>query len=171
MNDVSYLLLYVVDEMQLLQPSSNVQISKMSPQKFVKTACAISRKGLGQPSMFNADAVTQELVTAGKSLEDARCGGTSGCVEAGAFGKEAYILTGYFNLPKVMEITLNNGIDLMTGEKLGFETGEASKFETYNELFEAYKKQLKHFIAIKMRGNRVIKDYMQPLCQSLSYQY
>ena len=156
-NDVSYLLLYVVDEMQLLQPSSNVQISKKSPQKFVKTACEISRKGLGQPSMFNADAVTQELVNAGKSLEDARCGGTSGCVEAGAFGKEAYILTGYFNLPKVMEITLNNGIDLMTGKKLGIETGEASKFETYDELFEAYKKQLKHFIDIKMRGNRVIE--------------
>ena len=156
-NDVSYLLLYVIDEMSLLQPSSNVQISKKSPQKFVKTACAISRKGLGQPSMFNADAVTQELVNAGKSLEDARCGGTSGCVEAGAFGKEAYILTGYFNLPKVMEITLNNGIDLMTGKKLGIETGEASKFETYDELFEAYKKQLKHFIDIKMRGNRVIE--------------
>ncbi|MBZ9686118.1 glycyl radical protein [Clostridium estertheticum] len=156
-NDVSYLLLYVVDEMQLLQPSSNVQISKKSPQKFVKAACAISRKGLGQPSMFNADAVAQELVNAGKSLEDARCGGTSGCVEAGAFGKEAYILTGYFNLPKVMEITLNNGTDLMTGKKLGIETGEASEFETYNELFEAYKKQLKHFIDIKMRGNRVIE--------------
>ncbi|MBU3145071.1 trans-4-hydroxy-L-proline dehydratase [Clostridium sp. CF012] len=156
-NAVSYLLLHVVDEMQLLQPSSNVQISKKSPQKFVKAACAISRKGLGQPSMFNADAVIQELVNAGKTLEDARCGGTSGCVEAGAFGKEAYILTGYFNLPKVMEITLNNGTDLMTGKRLGIETGEASEFETYDELFEAYKKQLKHFIDIKMRGNRVIE--------------
>jgi pyruvate formate-lyase/glycerol dehydratase family glycyl radical enzyme len=156
-NDVSYLLLYVIDEMQLLQPSSNVQISKKSPQKFVKAACAISRKGLGQPSMFNADAVTQELVNAGKSLEDARCGGTSGCVEAGAFGKEAYILTGYFNLPKVMEITLNNGLDLMTGKKLGIETGKASEFKTYDALFEAYKRQLNHFINIKMVGNRVIE--------------
>ena len=156
-NDVSYLLLEVVDEMKLLQPSSNVQVSKKNPQRFVRSACEISRKGWGQPSMFNADAVTQELINAGKSLEDARCGGTSGCVEAGAFGKEAYILTGYFNLPKVMEITLNNGIDLMTGKKLGLETGEASKFETYDEFFEAYKKQLKHFIDIKIRGNRVIE--------------
>ena len=156
-NDVSYLLLEVVDEMKLLQPSSNVQVSKKNPQRFVRSACEISRKGWGQPSMFNADAVTQELINAGKSLEDARCGGTSGCVEAGAFGKEAYILTGYFNLPKVMEITLNNGIDLMTGKKLGLESGEASKFETYDEFFEAYKKQLKHFIDIKIRGNRVIE--------------
>lgn len=156
-NDVSYLLLDVIDEMRLLQPSSNVQISKKSPQKFVKRACEISRKGWGQPSMFNADAVIQEMINAGKSLVDARCGGTSGCVETGAFGKESYILTGYLNLPKIFEITLNNGIDIITGKKLGIDTGDAYKFETYEELFEAYKKQLHHFVDIKMRGNRVIE--------------
>lgn len=156
-NDVTYLLLDVIDEMRLLQPSSNVQISKKSPQKFVKRACEISRKGWGQPSMFNADAVIQEMLNAGKSLVDARCGGTSGCVETGAFGKEAYILTGYMNLPKILEITLNNGVDIMTGKKLGIDTGDVSKFKTYEELFEAYKKQLHHFVDIKMRGNRVIE--------------
>lgn len=156
-NDVSYLLLDVIDEMRLLQPSSNVQISKKSPQKFVKRACEISRKGWGQPSMFNADAVIQEMINAGKSLIDARCGGTSGCVETGAFGKEAYILTGYFNLPKILEITLNNGIDKMTGKKIGIETGDPREFKNYEELFEAYKKQINHFINIKMRGNRVIE--------------
>lgn len=156
-NDVSYLLLDVIDEMRLLQPSSNVQISKKSPQKFVKRACEVSRKGWGQPSMFNADAVVQELVRAGKTIEDARSGGTSGCVEAGAFGKEAYILTGYFNLPKIFEITLNNGNDIMTGKKLGIETGDVTKFESYEQVFDAFKKQLKHFVDIKVKGNRVIE--------------
>ncbi|MPQ43180.1 trans-4-hydroxy-L-proline dehydratase [Clostridium tarantellae] len=156
-NDVSYMLLNVIDEMELLQPSSNVQISKKNPQKFVKRACEVSRKGLGQPSMFNADAVIQELLNAGKSIEDARCGGTSGCVEVGAFGKEAYILTGYLNLPKILEITLNNGIDVISGKQLGLETGDVSKFHSYEELFVAYKKQLKHFVDIKMQGNRVIE--------------
>ena len=156
-NEVSYMLLDVIDEMRLLQPSSNVQISKKSPQRFVKRACEISRKGWGQPSMFNADAVIQELINAGKSLEDARCGGTSGCVETGAFGKEAYILTGYMNLPKIFEITLNNGIDPMTGERLGIETGDPIEFESYEELMDAYKKQLHHFIDIKMQGNRIIE--------------
>jgi formate C-acetyltransferase len=156
-NDVSYLLLNVVDEMKLLQPSSNVQISKKSPQRFVKKACEISRKGWGQPSMFNADAVTQELVRAGKSIEDARCGGTSGCVEAGAFGKEAYILTGYFNLPKILEITLNNGIDPKTGKLLGIETGNPENFNSYESLFEAYVKQINHFLDIKIHGNRIIE--------------
>lgn len=156
-NEVSYIILDVIDEMRLLQPSSNVQISKKSPQKFVKRACEISRKGWGQPSMFNTDAVIQEMINAGKSLEDARCGGNSGCVETGAFGKEAYILTGYFNLPKVLEITLNNGVDPLTGKKIGIETGQVTNFETYEELFKAYKKQLNHFIDIKIKGNRIIE--------------
>lgn len=156
-NDVSYILLDVIDEMKLLQPSSNVQISKKSPQRFVKRACEISRKGLGQPSMFNTDAVIQEMINAGKTIEDARAGGNSGCVETGAFGKEAFILTGYFNLPKILEITLNNGVDVLTGEKLGIETGDTTKFETYEELFDAYEKQINHFIDIKIKGNRVIE--------------
>ncbi|HOT31676.1 MAG TPA: pyruvate formate lyase family protein, partial [Petrotogaceae bacterium] len=92
-NELSYLLLEVVDEMRLLQPSSNVQISKKSPDAFLLKALDVIKKGWGQPSVFNADAVVQEMILAGKSIEDARCGGTSGCVETGAFGKEAYILT------------------------------------------------------------------------------
>ena len=156
-NDVSYIVLDVIDEMKLLQPSSNVQISKKTPQKFLKKALKIVRKGWGQPSLFNTDAIIQEMLRAGKTVEDARDGGTSGCVETGAFGKEAYILTGYFNLPKILEITLNNGFDPETGKKLGIETGDPTEFKTYEELFKAYKKQIKHFIDIKVRGNRVIE--------------
>ncbi|WP_050606627.1 trans-4-hydroxy-L-proline dehydratase [Clostridium niameyense] len=156
-NDVSYLVLEVIDEMRLLQPSSNVQISKKTPQKFLKKACEIIRKGWGQPSIFNADSVVQELVRAGKSIEDARCGGTSGCVEAGAFGKEAYILTGYMNLPKILEVTLLNGVDSQTGKQIGLKTGDITTLKTYDDIFEAFKKQLKYFIDIKVNGNRVIE--------------
>ncbi|GAA0748236.1 trans-4-hydroxy-L-proline dehydratase [Clostridium oceanicum] len=156
-NDVSYLLLEVIDEMRLLQPSSNVQISKKTPKRFLKNACKVIRKGWGQPSIFNADSVVQELVRAGKDIKDARCGGTSGCVEAGAFGKEAYILTGYFNIPKIFEITLLNGVDSNTGKRIGLETGDPCEFKSFEELFEAFKKQIKHFIDIKVKGNRIIE--------------
>ena len=156
-NDVTYMVLDVIDEMRLLQPSSNIQLSKKNPDRFLKRACRIIRKGWGQPSVFNADSVVEELVRQGKRIEDARNGGTSGCVEAGAFGKEAYILTGYFNLVKVLEITLNNGIDPRTGKKIGLETGDPREFESYDELMDAYKKQLHHFIEIKIRGNNVIE--------------
>lgn len=156
-NEVSYIILDVMDELKLLQPSSNVHISKKTPQAFLKRSLEVVRKGWGQPALYNTDAVIQEMLIAGKTIEDARCGGNSGCVETGAFGKEAYILTGYMNLPKILEITLHNGIDPQSGKKLGIETGDPKTFSTYEKLFEAFKKQLKHFIDIKVKGNRIIE--------------
>ncbi|KLU65622.1 benzylsuccinate synthase alpha subunit [Desulfosporosinus acididurans] len=156
-NDVTYLVLDVIDEMRLLQPSSNIQLSKKNPDRFIRRAARIIRKGWGQPSVFNADSVVEELLRQGKSIEDARQGGTSGCVETGAFGKESYILTGYFNLPKIFELTLNNGIDLRTGRQLGLETGDPNNFSSYEELFEAFKKQLHYFIDIKVKGSNIIE--------------
>jgi formate C-acetyltransferase len=123
----------------------------------IKKALDIVKTGFGQPSIFNTDAIVQELVRQGKSVEDARSGGASGCVEAGAFGKESYILTGYFNLPKVLEITLNNGLDPRTGKSIGLNTGDPEKFKNFNELFEAFARQLKHFINIKIKGNNIIE--------------
>ena len=156
-NDLTYLILDVIDEMRLLQPSTNIQLSKKSPDRFLKRAGEIIRKGWGQPSVFNAEEVIEEMLRQGKSLEDARCGGTSGCVETGAFGKESYILTGYFNLVKVLEITLNNGIDPQTGKKIGVESGEATQFSSFEELLAAFKRQLHYFIEIKIRGNNIIE--------------
>jgi pyruvate formate-lyase/glycerol dehydratase family glycyl radical enzyme len=163
-NDVSYLILDCMDEMQLLQPSSNVQISKKTPKRFLKRACEISREGWGQPAFYNTEAIIQELLNAGKTIEDARRGGTSGCVETGAFGNEAYILTGYFNLPKILELTLFNGYDKVRGKQLGLKLGYAKDFKTYKELFEAYKKQIEYFADIKIAGSNIIEkiyaDYM-----------
>jgi formate C-acetyltransferase len=156
-NDVTYLILDVIDEMRLLQPSSNLQVSAKNPDAFVRRGLEIVRKGWGQPSLFNADMVVCELVRQGKAVEDARAGGISGCVESGAFGREAYILTGYFNLPKVLEITLNNGVDPRTGKKVGIETGDPLAFANYDELFGAFRRQLQHLIDVKMRGNSVIE--------------
>lgn len=155
-NNVSYLILDCMDDMQLLQPSSNVQISRKTPTRFLKRACEISRKGWGQPAFYNTEAIVQELLNAGKSIEDARKGGTSGCVETGAFGNEAYILTGYFNLPKILELTLYNGYDHVNNVQLGLKTGDAKDFKSYKEFYEAYKKQIEYFLNIKIQGNNVI---------------
>lgn len=159
-NEVSYLILDCMDEMKLLQPSSNVQISRKTPLRFLKRACEISRKGWGQPAFYNTEAIVQELLNAGKSLEDARRGGTSGCVETGAFGREAYILQGYFNLPKVLEITLFNGYDHVAKKQLGLKLGHAEDFKSYEELLEAYKRQIDYFVNIKVEGsNKITRLY------------
>ncbi len=156
-NELSFLILDVIEEMRILQPSSMVQISAKGPDAFLLRALKIVKTGFGQPSIFNTDAIVQELVRQGKSVVDARNGGASGCVESGAFGKEAYILTGYFNLPKVFEITLGNGVDPRTGKKIGPETGEPTTFKSFNDLFEAFRKQIRHFVDIKVRGSNVIE--------------
>ena len=156
-NELSYILLDVIEEMRILQPSSMVQISKKNPDTFLKRALKIVKTGFGQPSIFNTDSIVQELVRQGKAIEDARNGGASGCVESGAFGTEAYILTGYFNLVKVLEITLNNGWDPKTKKQIGLKTGDPCQFKSMNELMDAYKKQENYFADIKIRGNNVIE--------------
>ena len=156
-NEVTYLILDVIEEMRLVQPSSCLQLSKKNPQQFLKRAARIIRTGFGQPSIFNTDVIIQELLRQGKSVQDARNGGSSGCVEVGAFGKENYNLTGYLNMPKVFEITLHNGIDPQTGRRLGPETGEATSFQSFEALLEAYRQQLRHLVDVKVRGNNVIE--------------
>jgi len=154
-NDLSYVLLDTIEEMRLLQPSSMVQISKKTPDRFLKRALHIIKTGFGQPSIFNTDAIIQELMRQGKDIVDARNGGASGCVESGAFGTEAYLLSGYFNLAKVLELTLNAGYDKRTDKQVGLEI--PADFKSYEELMDAYQKQLNFFIDTKIRGNNVIE--------------
>ncbi len=156
-NELSYVILDVIEEMRIVQPSSNVQLSKITPNEFLKRAIEIIKTGFGQPSVFNADAIIQELTRQGKSLIDARNAGASGCVEAGAFGKEAYILTGYFNLVKILEITLNKGIDPLTGKQIGLSTEDPSNFKNFSELMDAFQNQINYFVNIKIKGNQIIE--------------
>ncbi len=156
-NEVSYIILEVIDEMHLLQPGSNIQISRKTPDRFLKAACCVIRKGYGYPSVFNADEVIMEQVLAGKRVEDAREGGCSGCIETGCFGKEAYLLTGYLNVPKVLELALNNGVDPLTGKKVGLETGAPREFKDFDELYDAFAKQLHYIVDLKIRVNNYIE--------------
>ena len=156
-NPVSLLLFDIIDELHTLQPSTNIQLSRKNPDAFLRRGCELIARGYGFPSVFNADAIAEELLRQGKSLRDAREGGASGCVEAGAFGKEAYILTGYLNLPKIFELTLFNGLDRRTGIQLGIKTGDAAGFKSFDELFEAFCEQLHYFVEVKVAGNNEIE--------------
>ena len=156
-NDVTYMILEVQEELHELQPGLSIHVAKVNPDEFVMAGARVIRQGHGYPSCFNPDVYTKELIRQGKTVEDANEGGCSGCIEVGAFGKEAYILTGYLNTPKILEITLNNGIDPMTGKKLGLETGDPRTFKTFDELYEAYHKQMVHFVDMKLAVNNYIE--------------
>lgn len=156
-NEITYMLLDIIEEMHLLQPSSNLQLSRKTPDAVLKRTLKVLRNGYGFPSLFNTDAVVLEQLRQGKSLEDARAGGCSGCVEVGAFGKEAYILTGYFNMPKCLELALHDGVDPMTGKQLGPRSGALDSFKTLDDVYAAWLAQFRHFLDIKLRGNQVIE--------------
>jgi pyruvate formate-lyase/glycerol dehydratase family glycyl radical enzyme len=156
-NELTFMILDVIEEMRLLQPGSMVQISKKNPEEYLKRALRIIRTGYGQPSIFNTEALVQEMTRMGKSIADARNGGASGCVETGAFGKESYILTGYFNVPKVLELTLHDGVDPRTGKRLGPETGLPGSFDSFDRFYGAFEMQLRHFIDLKIEGNLLIE--------------
>lgn len=155
-SEVSYIMLEVIEELHILQPGSSVHISAKTPDKFLHAAAKVIRQGHGYPSVFNPDVYVLELLRQGKSLEDAREGGCSGCIEVGAFGKEAYLLTGYLNVPKILEVTLNNGYNPVTGKKVGIETGDPRDFTSFEELYNAFLKQLQFVVDQKMRVSNYI---------------
>jgi len=151
------MILDVIEEMRLPFTGSCIQLSKMNPDRFLIRALEVVRNGFGQPSIFNTDAILQEFLRAGKSIEDARAGGPSGCVTISAFGKESCVLTGYMNWPKILELALHDGVDPRTGRRLGPSTGDPRTFETFDELFDAYRAQLEHFVDLKIEGNTIIE--------------
>lgn len=155
-SEVSYLMLEILGELHILQPGCSVHISAKTPDKFLHAATRVIRQGHGYPSVFNPDVYVAELMRQGKSLTDAREGGCSGCIEVGAFGKEAYLLTGYLNVPKILEMTLNNGTDPISGTRVGLETSDPGTFSTYDELYEAFLKQLHYVVDLKMRVSNYI---------------
>jgi formate C-acetyltransferase len=155
-SEVSYIMLEVVEELHILQPGNSVHVSSKTPERFLNAACRVIRQGHGYPSVFNPDVYVVELLRQGKSIKDAREGGCSGCIEVGAFGKEAFVLTGYLNVPKVLEITLNNGIDPVTGKHAGITTGDPLDFKRFDELYEAFLRQLNFIVDTKVRVSNYI---------------
>jgi formate C-acetyltransferase len=155
-NELSYLLLDIIKEMRLIQPNSIVLISEKTQTEFVTKAMEAVKEGFGQPAVFNADLVIQELLNKGKSLIDARLGGPNGCVTVNACGKENMASSGYINWVKILEITLNNGVNPVTGNPIGLITGKASDFRTFDELVGAYERQLQYLVDIKIKGNNLI---------------
>ena len=156
-NELSYVILEIQEELHELQPGLSIHISEKTPDEFLLAGCRVIRQGFGYPSVFNPDTYTKELMRQGKSREDANEGGCSGCIEVGAFGKEAYLLTGYLNTPKILEITLNNGIDPETGKLIGLQTGDPREFKSFEEVYDAWHKQMVYFVNLKLAVNNYIE--------------
>ena len=156
-NEVSCIILEIQEELHQLQPGLSIHIAENTPDDFLIQGIKVIRQGHGYPSVFNPDTYVKEMTRAGKTLEDAREGGCSGCIEVGAFGKEAYLLTGYLNTPKILEITLNNGFDPITGKQLGLQTGDPRSFKDFDQLYDAWHQQMTYFVNLKLSVNNYIE--------------
>jgi len=155
-SEVSYIMLEVIEELHILQPGSSVHISSKTPDRFLHAAARVIRQGHGYPSVFCPETYIAEMLRQGKSLKDAREGGCSGCIEVGAFGKEAFLLTGYLNVPKIFEVTLNNGVDPVTGITAGIKTGDPRTFSDFAELYAAFEQQVRFIVDQKVRVSNYI---------------
>ncbi len=146
-NELSYLFLKAQEHIGLPQPNLSARLYKNSPEEFLKQCVRVISKGSGMPQCFNDEAVIPALRNQGISEEDAINYAIVGCVELTTHGNNlGWSDAAMFNLLKVLELTVNNGVCLLTGEQLGLPLGDITSYESYEGLEEAFAKQMDHFI-------------------------
>ncbi|MGQ9648235.1 MAG: glycyl radical protein [Thermodesulfobacteriota bacterium] len=163
-NELSYMCLTALEHTKLPQPQLSAQISTKTSPKFLLRCCEVIKYGMGMPAIFNADLIVLGMVNRGKTLQDARRGSINGCVSPYCDGKDRAASTGYFNLAKCLELALNNGMDRLTGEQLGPATGEPQEFSSFEDFIDAFRKQVIHFVEMKVKYDNIVRDIYAAYC-------
>ena len=154
-NELSYLCIEVTKDIKLPQPSLSVRYHNQCSEEFLKNSCELAKVGLGMPAFFNDEVIISVLLDMGCSLEEARNYAEVGCVEPQCPGKtEGFYNGGFMNIAKILEITMNNGINPKTGNALGIKTG--TNFASFNDFKNAFKIQIKYFIDLQAAADNVI---------------
>ncbi|WP_410514589.1 glycyl radical protein [Paenibacillus sp. BR2-3] len=156
-NELSFACLEATAHVKMPQPSISIRVWNRSPEELLLKAAEVSRLGLGLPAYYNDEVIIPSLVSRSVSLADARDYGIIGCVEPQKGGKtEGWHDAAFFNLPKVMEITIGNGI--LNGKKIGLQTGEFASFTSIEKFMEAYAKQMEYFVSLLIQADNSV-DY------------
>ncbi len=163
-NELSYMCLTALEHVKLPQPQLSAQVSTKSPQKYLLRCCELLRYGMGLPAMFNSDTLVLGMVNRGISLREARSGSVNGCVTAHCDGKDRMASSGYFNLAKCLELALNDGVDRLTSEQLGPRTGDPGDFKDFDDLIQAYREQITHFVALKVTYDNHVRQVYAEHC-------
>jgi formate C-acetyltransferase len=163
-NDLSYMCLTALEHVKLPQPQLSAQISSKTSPKFLLRCCEVLRLGSGMPAMFNSDTITLGMVNRGKSLQDARSGSVNGCVSPHCDGKDRMASSGYFNLAKCLELALRDSARWGMGEQAGSMTGDPSRFSSFGDVVEAFRKQVSHFVDLKVKYDNIMRDTYAAYC-------
>ena len=166
-NDLSYLFLKAQEHIGLPQPNLSARLYKNSPDEFVRQCVKVIAKGSGMPQCFNDEAIIPALKNQGISDADARDYAIVGCVELTTHGNNlGWSDAAMFNLTKVLELTLNNGVCLLTGEQLGLPLGDLTTYKTYEQLEAAFARQMDYFIGEMVQCCEVVEKIHMRLLPS-----
>lgn len=154
-NDLSVMCIQASMHVHLPAPSLSVRVWNGSPHEFLIKAAELTRIGIGLPAYYNDEVIIPALQNRGLSLEDAREYNIIGCVEPQKAGKtEGWHDAAFFNMCRPLELVFSNGMD--KGEMVGIPTGDVTQMKTFDEFFDAYKKQMEYCISLLVNADNAI---------------
>ena len=154
-NDLSFMCIQASIHVRLPQPSLSVRVWNGSPHEFLIKAAELTRTGIGLPAYYNDEVIIPSLQNRGLSLEDAREYNIIGCVEPQKAGKtEGWHDAAFFNMCRPLELVFANGED--KGEMVGVPTGEVTEMSSFEEFYNAYKKQMEYCISLLVNADNAI---------------
>ena len=152
-NELTFLFLEAQKQLGLPQPNLSVRLHEHSSDALLKEAVRVVARGSGMPQFFNDKAVIPGLQELGIEEGDARDYAIVGCVELTTQGNNlGWSDAAMFNLNKVLELTLNGGRCLLSGRQLAPDCGNLTAYETFADLEEAFRRQIRYFIAKMVRA-------------------
>lgn len=154
-NDLSIMCIQASMHVHLPQPSLSVRVWNGSPHEFLIKAAELTRTGIGLPAYYNDEVIIPALQNRGLSLKDAREYNIIGCVEPQKAGKtDGWHDAAFFNMCRPLELVFSNGMD--KGELVGIPTGDVTEMTTFEEFYDAYKKQMDYFISLLVNADNAI---------------
>ncbi|MFW9963318.1 MAG: glycyl radical protein [Candidatus Sifarchaeia archaeon] len=160
-NELTRLILQVTANIRVTQPSVSFRWHKNTPEDLKLQVIDVISQGLGMPGLFNDDAIIPMMIEKGTLQSEAHNYSILGCVEPIIGGKsDPRQNIGYVNLPKILEVTLNNGTDPKTGKLVGKETGDPRNFKSFDDLWLAFKEQIDYTIELLTRADRVAAEVL-----------
>ena len=154
-NDLSFMCITASRHVFLPQPSLSIRVWNKSPHELLLKAADLTRTGIGLPAYYNDEVIIPSLLSRGLTLEDARDYNIIGCVEPQKAGKtEGWHDAAFYNMCRPLELVFSNGWD--KGEKIGIETGAVEDMATFEEFYDAYKKQMDYNISLLVNADNAI---------------
>ncbi len=154
-NDLSFMCITASKHVFLPQPSLSIRVWNKSPHELLLKAADLTRTGIGLPAYYNDEVIIPSLLSRGLTLEDARDYNIIGCVEPQKAGKtEGWHDAAFYNMCRPLELVFSNGWD--KGEKIGIETGAVEDMATFEEFYDAYKKQMDYNISLLVNADNAI---------------